>query len=137
MAANPQFTQTPNGIPIQLTVANTACDGSGSLTTLVTAGASGTRVDAVTFRNGQASQAASSAMRGAVFLSDAAGANPRIVGEVLLSALTRSATVLGATGTITFSPPLVMKSGQILYACISVRASAADDTSCVAFAGDF
>ena len=136
MATNPQFVITPNGIPVQLTTANLASDGSGSLTTIVTAGSSGTRVDAVIFRNGQATQAASSAMRGALFLSDAAGANPRLVGEVLLAAATRSATVLGSTGTFTFSPPLMMRSGQILYATISIHASAADDTSCLPFGGD-
>lgn len=137
MAANPQFTTAGNTIPVQLTVANTGSDGSGSLTTIVTSASTGTRVDAVTFRNGQATQAASSAMLGKIFLSDAAGANPRLVGEVTIAAATRSATVLGATTTFTFSPPLVMKSGQILYTCISVHASAADDTSAIAFAGDF
>lgn len=139
MSANttPIFVLTPNCKPIVLTAANTASDGSGSPTLLLTAGANGSRVDAVTFTNAQATQAASSAMRGVVFLSDTSGANYRIVKEILIAAATRSATVLGATSTITFSPPLVIQSGQLLGCCISVRASAADDTVVTPYGGDF
>ncbi len=134
---NPIFVLTPNSLPGLITVANLTCDGSGTLVTILTAGTNGSRVDQVVFRNSQATQAASSAMRGVVFLTDAAGANPMIVGEVLLAATTRSATVLGATGTVTFSPALTLKQGQILKACISIHASAADDTVATAFGGDF
>ncbi len=134
---NPLFVLTPNSLPVGLTAANLASDGSGVITTLVTAGASGTRVDAVTFRNAQATQAASSAMLGKVFISDASGLNYRLVGEVLIAAVTRSATVIGATSTITFSPALVLRTGQLLGVTKSISASAADDTTVVALSGDF
>lgn len=139
MPANtdPIFGLNGNSKPVTLTTANTASDGSGSLTTLVTAGANGTRVDSVTFRNAQATPAASSNQLGKIFLTDIAGANPRLIGEVAITGVTRSATQIGATTTFTFSPALVMLSGQLLQVCISVRASAADDTAVVAYGQDF
>lgn len=131
MPANtsPIFGLTPNTVPVQLTAANLASDGSGVITTLVTAGTNGSRVDIVKFTNGQATQAASSNRLGKIFLSDASGTNYRIIGEVLLAATTRSATVIGDNNTFVFSPPLVMKSGQLLGVTISVRAGAQDDTA--------
>lgn len=133
----PIFTLTGNSIPAFSAAANTASDGSGSLVTLVTAGADGTRIDAVTFRNAQLTQAASSAMLCKLFLSDANGANFQIIGEALLAATTRSATVAGATNTITFTPALIMRSGQVLSFTQSVYAGAQDRVAAIAFGGDF
>lgn len=139
MPANtaPIFTLTPNTVPVFLAAANTASDGSGVLSTLVTAAADGTLVEAVTFRNAQITQAASSAMLGKIFLSDAAGTNFQLVGEVLIPAVTRSATVIGATATHTFVPALKMKSGQLLSVCQSVYAGAQDRNSVIAFAANY
>ena len=139
MAANtsPIYTLVPNCIPIHLAAANLASDGSGTLVNLVVAGADGTRVDTVTFRNAQTTQAASSNMLGKLFLSDAAGANFRLVEEAQILAATRSSTVKGANSTVTFYPALPMKSGQILAVCQSIYASAADQNSVIAIAGNF
>lgn len=134
---NPIFVLTPNCIPASSAAANLASDGSGVLTTLVTAGVNGTRVDSVTFRNAQLTQAASSAMLGKVFLSDASGTNFQLVGEVLIPAATRSATVIGSSGTWTFSPPLIMRTGQILSVSQSIYAGVQDRLSVVAIAADF
>ena len=133
----PLFTLTPNSIGVHIAASNTASDGSGSLVTLVTAGSNGTRVDSVTFRNAQTTAAASTAMVGRVFLSDASGANFRIVGEVAIAAATRSTTVVGATSTITFAPSLFMKSGQLLSVAQSVYAGAQDQNSVIAISGDY
>jgi hypothetical protein len=53
MAANitPIFVLAGNIKPARIAAANTAADGSGTLVTLITAGASGSRVDGVRFRN--------------------------------------------------------------------------------------
>ena len=53
MAANitPIFVLAGNIKPARIAAANTAADGSGTLVTLVTAGASGSRVDGVRFRS--------------------------------------------------------------------------------------
>lgn len=140
MAANtiPIFCDSGNMLPASLgTTANTASDGSGTIVTLVTANADGTRVDGVTITNAQASPAASSAMRINIFLSDVAGANFRLIGQGLMAAATRSNTVLGSSVTITFAQPIIMRSGQLIGICQSVYAGAQDLNHGIAFANDY
>lgn len=139
MAANtnPIFTKQGNFTPARIAAANTAADGSGTLVTLVTAATDGTRVDGVRFRNSQASAAASTAMVHRIFLTDTGGANPRLVGEVLTAAATRSNTVIGATSIFTFDQPVIMKSGQIMSVCQSAYAGVQDQFDAIAYAGDF
>ena len=139
MAANtvPIFTKQGNFTPARIAAANTAADGSGTLVTLVTAGADGTRVDGVRFRNSQASAAASTAMVHRVFLTDTAGANPRLIGETTTAAATRSNTVIGATSIVTFDQPVIMLSGQIMSVCQSAYAGAQDQFDAIAYAGDY
>jgi len=63
--------------------------------------------------------------------------NPRIIGEVISAAVTRSASVAGQTATYTFDQPIIMKSGQIMTVVQSVYTTAADQTDACAFAGDY
>lgn len=139
MPANtsPIFTVSGNFTPARISAANTASDGSGTLVTLVTAGANGSRVDGVRFRNAQLALAASSNMVHRIFLTNTLGAVPRLIGEIATPAATRSATAIGATSIFTFDQPIIMQSGQILSVCQSVYASAADQTDACAFAGNY
>jgi hypothetical protein len=139
MAANttPIFILSGNFTPGRIAAANTASDGSGALVTIVTAGSNGTRVDGVRFINSQVSLAAAAAKVWRIFLSDTGGANPRIIGEVVSAAVTRSASVAGQTATYTFDQPIIMKSGQIMTVVQSVYTTAADQTDACAFAGDY
>lgn len=139
MAANfnPIFTLVPNTVPTTITAANTARDGSGALVTLVTAGTNGSRVDSITFTNSATAVGASALKVVRVFLTDAAGANPRIIAEALLPAITSSNTVIGATVTITFTNGRKMKSGQIMKVSQSLCATSADNSDVVADAGDY
>ena len=139
MAANttPIFILSGNFTPGRIAAANTASDGSGALVTIVTAGAQGTRVDGVRFINSQVSLAAAAAKVFRIFLSDTGGINPRIIGEVIAAAVTRSASVAGQTATYTFDQPIIMKSGQIMTVVQSVYTTAADQTDACAFAGDY
>lgn len=139
MPANtsPIFIKQGNSVPARIAAANTASDGSGALVTLITAATDGTRVDGVRFRNSQATAAASSNMVHRVFLSDAAGANFRLIGEVATAAATRSTTAVGATSIITFDQPIIMRAGQVMSCCQSVYASAADQFDAIEFAGDY
>lgn len=134
---NPLFVLTPNSVPVFNASANTASDGTGGLTFLLSAGTNGTRIDQVVFRNAQTTQAASSSMLGKVWVSDTSGANFQLVGEVAIASATRSATVIGATGTVLFSPALVLKSGQIMSISQSVYAGVQDRMSIIAYAADF
>jgi hypothetical protein len=132
MPANttPVFVLTPNrgtdgsgNYGTRLTTANTTRDLStttnGGL--ILSAGANGTRVESITFTHNAASQTqASIAAVGRIFIcTSAAAANPRILSEIALAAVTPSATAVGQTQTITFSPPLFVPSGAHLWATIS------------------
>jgi hypothetical protein len=139
MAANTNaiFTKQGNFIPARIAAANTASDGSGTLVTLVTAVTDGTRVDGVRFINSQATAAASGVKVLRIFLTDTTGANPRLIGEVVMAAATRSNTSIGATSIYTFDQAIIMKSGQLISVCMSVYAGAQDQTDAIAYAGDY
>lgn len=139
MPANtsPIFTLTPTAITSTIAAANTARDGSGSLVTAFTAGANGSRVDFITFTSSQATPAASAARVQRVFLTDTSGLNPILIQEVVLSAVTASNTVIGATSTITFTNGLVINTGQLIKVSQSVYGSAADGTSVVVRGGNY
>jgi hypothetical protein len=139
MPANttPIFTKEGNFTPARIAAANTASDGSGALVTVVTAGLDGARVDGVRFRNSQLTAAISSAMVHRIFLSDTAGANFKLVGEVATGAATRSATAIGATSIYTFDQPVIMQSGQLMSVCQSVYAGAQDQFDAIAYAGNY
>jgi hypothetical protein len=139
MAANtiPIFTKQGNFTPARIAAANTASDGSGTLVTLVTAVADGTRVDGVRFINSQATAAASAAKVFRIFLTDTGGINPRLIGEVAMATATRSNTVIGATSIYTFDQAIIMQSGQLMSVCMSVYAGAQDQTDANAYAGNY
>lgn len=139
MAANtaPIFTLTPNCPVVAVAAANTARDGSGSLVTLFTAGADGSRIESITFTSAQATAAASSAMVGRVFLTDSAGANPRLISEVVIATATPSDTVIGATSTITYTDGLIIPTGCIVKVAQSVYAGEEDQMHVLAMGGNY
>ncbi len=139
MAANtiPIFVKTPDLTSASINAANTARDGSGTLVTLFTAGADGSRVDYIVFTSAQPSVAASSARVVRVFITDTSGNNPRLRVEAAMTAVTASNTVVGATTTITFTNGLLLASGQQIKVSQSVYASASDQTDVFAHGGDY
>lgn len=117
--------------------ANTASDGSGTIPTLFTAASGGSYLYRVRIMNSQATAAASSAMVARLFITDTAGASPRLLAEAVLPAATRTAAVVGSSIIITFSGRgLFLASGQLIKCCQSVYASAADQVDFVAEGGD-
>ena len=145
MAANttPIFIKQGNFTIGRIAALNVASDGSGTLgttlITIVTAGVDGTRVDGVRFRNASATATTSSAMQHRIFLSDTAGANFRLIGEVATPAGATRATQtnIGATSIYTFDQPIIMETGQIMAVCQSAYAGAQDQFDACAFAGDY
>lgn len=139
MAANkaPIFTLTPNCPVVAVAAANTARDGSGTLVTLFTAGADGSRIESITFTSAQATAAASSAMVGRVFLTDNAGANPRLINEVVIATATPSDTVVGATSTITYTDGLIIPTGCIVKVAQSIYAGVQDQMHVIAKGGNY
>lgn len=126
VTATPIFLQAGNCASCEVSAANTAADGSGVLVTLFTAGANGSRIDGVVFTSAKAAVAANSAMVCRVFVTDTAGANPRLRAEVALPAVTSSNTAIGATATVSFTNGLVLQSGQLVKVCQSLYAGVQD-----------
>jgi hypothetical protein len=138
MAANitPIFVLAGNIKPARIAAANTAADGSGTLVTLITAGASGSRVDGVRFRNTSVFTTSTANVH-RIFLSDTDGTNDRLIGEVATATATRSATAVGATSIFTFDQPIIMLSGQIMSVNQCNYAGTQDQFDACPFAGDY
>lgn len=139
MPANtsPIFTKVPNCPISEITAANTARDGSGTLVTAFTAGAEGSLIASIVFRSAQATAAASAARVCRVFITDAAGANPRLFDEVALAAGTPSNTAIGPFGSVSIPNGLVLKAGQLVQVCQSIYGGVADKTHVAIIAGDY
>ena len=138
MAANttPIFVKQGNLTPVRIITANSNNSGStGTLYDVVTATIDGTRVDGIRFINAGTALVASAATRINIF--NTVGATIRIVGQVLMPAATRSATVLGATAIYTFDQPIVLKTGEKISVTSTNWATTADDIDACAFAGDY
>ncbi len=127
MGINANYASTPRAAVGQVSVANTARDGTGTLATIFTAGSSGSRIDDIKI------QATGTTTAGAVrlFLHD--GTNARLYDEILVPAITPSTTVEA------FSAMLV-NLGIVLPSGWSLRASTNNAETfnvIVSRAGDF
>lgn len=87
MAAAPVFASTAKCWMGQATAANTARDGTGTLVTIATAGASGSRIDKVTV------VATGTTTAGVVRLFIHDGTNARLLEEIIIPAVTPSTSV--------------------------------------------
>lgn len=127
MSTQAQYASTPRTAIAQATSANTNRDGTGTIATVFTAGASGSRIDDVTIT------AVGTTTAGMVrlFLHD--GTNARLLREVAVSAITPSGTVAAFTASLT-NLALVLQSGWSLRASTH---NAETFNVCVTRAGDF
>jgi hypothetical protein len=85
----PLFTQTPVWSEVQISVANTARDGTGTLGTVFTAGTNGALIDYVLM------QAIVTTAAGMIRLFMNDGTNKRLFAEIATNAVTISNTVIG------------------------------------------
>jgi hypothetical protein len=115
MATDPNFASTPVAGLAQISTANTNRDGTGTLGTVVTAGASGSRIEEIVI------EATGTTTAGIVrlFLND--GTNTRLWREVAVTAATPSGTVLAFTASVRNDtrpdlPLLVLPTGWSLRA---------------------
>jgi hypothetical protein len=72
-----------------------------------------------------------------VYLTNESGLLPELISEIVLPAVTASATAIGATATITFTNGLIINAGQIIRVSQSVYGSAADATDVLLRGGNF
>lgn len=135
---NPIFELTPVIGLVALTAANTARDGSGTISTLATGGSDGSRIDAITFTSAQATAAANSANVGRVFLSVDGGTTWRLFDEIAIAAVTASNTAVGARNRLVYPNGIILKDANYkIGVTIAVRAGAQDDHHVTAQGGDF
>lgn len=114
MAANTTaiFPLTPLATPVAISTANTARDGTGTIGTVLTPGADGSRVDGVRI------QATGTTTAGVVrlFVRASAGGTWYLLAEILVTAVTPSTTVQAWSYDWIPQVPLVLASGNLLGA---------------------
>ena len=132
MATTPAYTATPKNGMAAISVANTGRDGTGTIGTIFSAGASGSRIDKIIIK----AQGTTTAGMVRLFIHD--GSNARLIDEVLVQAITPSATVQSfqvvlAANQITVELPIILPNGY------SLRASThnAESFNIIAMGGDF
>jgi len=93
---------------------------------LYSAGANGSRIESITFTHTGTAYTISVACVGRVWLcTSSAGANPRLIAEVALPAVTPSSIAIGQQQSITFTTPLFIPSGMYLWTAVSVAQGSA------------
>ena len=132
MAAVPQYAATPRCGVGQVSVANAGRDGTGTLATIFMAGASGSRIDAISLK------AVGTSTAGMIRLFIHDGTNARLLTELPVVAVTpgASAPSWGAqlnTNSMSQVLPIILPTGY------SLRASThnAETTNVIAVGGDF
>lgn len=130
MSSAPTFASTPRCAAVSFATANTNRDGTGTIDTLFTAGASGSRVEHLEIC------AAGTTTAGVVriFLHD--GSTYYLFKEVLVSAITPSTSVEVFRSSLSFASPsscIVLPSGW----SIRVSTHNAETFKAFAFGGDF
>lgn len=111
MALQPQYIGIPKNGVAQVSTANTTLTGAGTLVTVYTAGATGSRIDSLLV------QATGTTTAGMVrlFISDGT-TNHRLIMELPVVAITPAATLPAWSATVNFPKGLVLQATWLLKA---------------------
>lgn len=112
MALDAQYASTPQIALAQVTTANTARDGTGTIVDIVTAASTGSRIEVIDI------QAIATTTAGMIRLFLYTGAAYRLYREIPVPAITPSATLPAYAMALMFGDmvPLILKSGWKLAA---------------------
>ena len=113
MSTAAQYASTVTSAAVQVTTANTNRDGTGTITTVLTAGASGSRIDDIYM------VATGTTTAGVIRLFVHDGTNARLLSETLVAAITPSTTVQVWSNTL-LSQAIVLKTGYSLRASTQI-----------------
>ena len=132
MADKAQYAATPKIGIGQISTANTNRDGTGTIATIFTAGANGSRIDAVDLK------AVGTTTAGMIRLFIHDGVDARLLSEVPVTAITPSGTLPSwesqlNTNTMTQVLPLLLPAGYSLHAATNN----AETFNVIALGGDF
>lgn len=128
MASTPAFVSTPRLTSVSLSSANTAIDGSGTITSLISGVAAGTRVLEIAAQ----CSATSAAALVNVFISADSGSTWKLFDQITISAATVSTTVKGNRNTATYQNLILPGTAY----SIGVTTTIAQATQVHALAGD-
>jgi uncharacterized protein YigE (DUF2233 family) len=128
MATNPSFTSTPRIGSVNIATANALRDGTGTITSLLTGVAAGTKVFEVTV----SPTVTTTAGMVRLFISQDSGTTWRLFDEISISAATPSATVKVARNTTVYTNLILSGTTSVLGA----STHNAESINVFAFAGD-
>lgn len=128
MATTPNFTATPRIGIGQVTVANAARDGTGTLVDVFVAGPNGSRIDWIEIT------ATGTSLTNVVRLFLFNGTVNRLLDEILTTAITPSTTQEVFRQQLVYNNPLVLPNGWTLRASVN---TGGDSYNIFAFGGDF
>jgi len=128
MATTPAFLSTARLTSVSLSSANTAIDGTGTITTLIAGVAAGTRVLEVAAQ----CSATSAAALVNLFISTDTGSTWKLFDQIAITAATVSNTVKGNRNTATYQN-LILPGTAFVIGCTT---SIAQATQVFALAGD-
>jgi hypothetical protein len=116
MAASPVYVTTPRIAQGDVTTANTNVDGTGTIATVITAAANGTRIDTLQVKGRVAAGTTQAADTVRIFLHD--GANAKLFMDVAVAAGAGpiAAAVQNFQSTISMPPGFVLPNGWSIKA---------------------
>lgn len=132
MSTSAQYAATPNCGIAQVSTANTNRDGTGTISTVLTAGASGSRIDAINIK------AIGTTTSGMIRLYINDGSNSRLLTEVPVQATTPSSVIPAweiqlNTNTLAQVLPIIIPTGYSLTA----STNNAETFNVIVIGGDF
>lgn len=128
MATNPIFTSTARADFVNVAAANTARDGTGTITTLVTGVAAGTKVFEI---DAQATVTTTAGMI-RIFISSDSGTTWRLFDEITIAAATPSASVKATRNLTTYNNLILPSTSHKL----GVTTHNAESINVIALSGD-
>jgi hypothetical protein len=134
---NPIFTLTPNCGAVSIEALNSARDGSGTLVTVITAGANGGIIYGLYMASAQATLAAFATKVVNIFKINAAGTSKKLVGSVLMTGATPSTILISVEYSKLWINGLALKAGESIAVCQTVYNTVADKTDVYADAWDY
>lgn len=116
MAAAPSFVSTPRVGFCAISTANTALDGTGSPTSLITGVAAGTRILEIDIQ----CSATSAAGLVNIFISTDGGTTKSLFDQIAVTAASQSATVKANRNLTTYANLILPNTNAILYATTTI-----------------
>lgn len=132
MATTPSFIGTPNNAVVNVATANTALDGSGTVTALIQGAASGTRILEIAAQIAISPAAISTAAIIRIFFSTDSGSTWRLFDEITLAAATGSNSVKSTRNIATYANLVLKDSTHRL----GITTTISQSTNVTVLAGD-